>query len=232
MEVLQGGDGEPQQVAGAPLDYGNAFLAAAAILMALHRRALTGAGEHVECPQLAAGLFATSDVFESPAGVSSRPALEAAGVGYGSAYRLYAAADGWIFVCCPDEPTRRAFGELVGADAEGFFAAATVAAAPARLAEHGIPAEEARPWAGDRILEDAVLRETGRVVASDHPVLGRLLQLGGFIRFAGRAAAAARSVPVLGQHTREVLREAGFTDDEIDALRAERVVAWPDAGGG
>jgi crotonobetainyl-CoA:carnitine CoA-transferase CaiB-like acyl-CoA transferase len=34
---------------------------------------------------------------------------------------------------------------------------------------------------------------------------------------------------VLGEHTREVLREFGYRDKEIDALAARGVIASPDA---
>jgi crotonobetainyl-CoA:carnitine CoA-transferase CaiB-like acyl-CoA transferase len=33
-----------------------------------------------------------------------------------------------------------------------------------------------------------------------------------------------RPAPTFGQHTREVMREAGYGDDEIDALAAEGAV--------
>jgi crotonobetainyl-CoA:carnitine CoA-transferase CaiB-like acyl-CoA transferase len=37
-------------------------------------------------------------------------------------------------------------------------------------------------------------------------------------------ARVTRPAPVFGQHTREVLREAGYDDAQIDALAAEGVV--------
>jgi crotonobetainyl-CoA:carnitine CoA-transferase CaiB-like acyl-CoA transferase len=36
-----------------------------------------------------------------------------------------------------------------------------------------------------------------------------------------------RAAPVLGEHTRAVLGECGYSDAEIDAFIAERVVAAP-----
>ena len=38
-------------------------------------------------------------------------------------------------------------------------------------------------------------------------------------------AADARPAPHKGEHTREVFREAGFSDDEIDALYASGAIA-------
>jgi crotonobetainyl-CoA:carnitine CoA-transferase CaiB-like acyl-CoA transferase len=229
MEAMQGGSGRPpRQIAGAPLDYANAFLSAAAVLMALRRRAETGFGERIECPQLAAGLLATSDVFAADGGISGRPPLDDAGNGNADTHRLYRCADGWIFVCCPDEAARGAFAALAGTTAEALFSALTTADAIARLAAAGIPAELVRPFAGDALLDDPVLAASGRVVATEHARLGRVRQLGGFVRFSGVPAVATRAVPLVGADTEAILTEIGFSAAEIAALADARVVAWPD----
>ncbi len=52
----------------------------------------------------------------------------------------------------------------------------------------------------------------------DHPSEGRIRQARPAARFSETPAAIQRPAPLLGQHTREILGEAGYTTAEIDTL--------------
>ena len=73
-------------------------------------------------------------------------------------------------------------------------------------------------------LEHPQTRARGMVVELDHPDAGPTRAIGCPVHLSRTPAAVTRPAPTLGEHTREVLREARFTDDEIDALFAARVV--------
>jgi crotonobetainyl-CoA:carnitine CoA-transferase CaiB-like acyl-CoA transferase len=64
------------------------------------------------------------------------------------------------------------------------------------------------------------------VVELDHPRAGRTRALGLPIKLSATPGKVARAAPLLGQHTREVLREFGFSSQEIeDLVRAGAAVA-------
>jgi crotonobetainyl-CoA:carnitine CoA-transferase CaiB-like acyl-CoA transferase len=65
----------------------------------------------------------------------------------------------------------------------------------------------------------------GMVVDLNHPQAGKTKAIGCPIHFSQTPAQINRPAPMLGQHTRELLREFNFTDAEVDALVSQGVVA-------
>jgi formyl-CoA transferase len=68
---------------------------------------------------------------------------------------------------------------------------------------------------------DPQVRERGMVVDVDHPTLGRLRTLGSPVKMSATPPVVDRRAPLLGEHTRETLREAGCSEDEIRAVMME-----------
>jgi formyl-CoA transferase len=56
-----------------------------------------------------------------------------------------------------------------------------------------------------------------------HPSEGSVSYVRPATKFAATPASVRAPAPRLGEHSREVLREAGFADSEIDALVANKV---------
>ena len=56
------------------------------------------------------------------------------------------------------------------------------------------------------------------IAVLDHPTLGRIPTLGSPIKMSETPPVVGSHVPRLGEHTREVLGEAGLTESEIDTV--------------
>jgi crotonobetainyl-CoA:carnitine CoA-transferase CaiB-like acyl-CoA transferase len=77
---------------------------------------------------------------------------------------------------------------------------------------------------GDALTHPQTLSR-GMVVDLVHPQAGATKALGCPLHFSETQTRITRPAPLLGEHTREVLREHGFSDAEVDAFVAEGAVA-------
>ena len=76
----------------------------------------------------------------------------------------------------------------------------------------------------DDLMSDEHVQANDFVVAIEHPTKGRLWQIGGGFEVDG-VRGELRYPPLFGEHTDEVLREHGCSDEELAELRAEGVIA-------
>jgi crotonobetainyl-CoA:carnitine CoA-transferase CaiB-like acyl-CoA transferase len=72
--------------------------------------------------------------------------------------------------------------------------------------------------------DDPQTRARDMIVDVAHPKAGAVQTLGHPIKFSDTPASIRRAAPVLGQHSREVLAEAGYDSAEIDAMIATGAV--------
>jgi crotonobetainyl-CoA:carnitine CoA-transferase CaiB-like acyl-CoA transferase len=79
----------------------------------------------------------------------------------------------------------------------------------------------------EEALSNPQVLARGMVAEVEHPVNGRYKALGCPIHFSKTPAAVQRPAPLLGEHTRLILGDAGYSDAEIDAMVAEATVAEP-----
>jgi formyl-CoA transferase len=75
----------------------------------------------------------------------------------------------------------------------------------------------------DRVFADPQVQASGIVRPLQHPRLGMLNLLSSPIIMSGAEPIMERPAPEKGEHTEEVLREFGFTGDEVARLRADRI---------
>jgi crotonobetainyl-CoA:carnitine CoA-transferase CaiB-like acyl-CoA transferase len=76
----------------------------------------------------------------------------------------------------------------------------------------------------EQILADPHIKAREMVVEIDHPKIGRMKAIGQPVKSTGELTAIRRAAPTLGQHTSEVMREAGYGERDIEALYADGVL--------
>ena len=76
----------------------------------------------------------------------------------------------------------------------------------------------------DQALEHPQLEARALIVETHHPVLGPTKNVGYPVKFNQEPRHAARHAPLLGEHTKEVLKEMGLSNERIDALFENGVV--------
>ena len=76
----------------------------------------------------------------------------------------------------------------------------------------------------DQTLTDPHVVARDMVVELDHPVIGPMRTIGPPTKFSDLDFGVRGPAPWLGQHTAEVLRDAGVADDEIEQLFTDGVL--------
>ena len=87
----------------------------------------------------------------------------------------------------------------------------------------GVPAGPVHSIA--EAMEHPQVQARGMVVEVEHPQAGRTRAIGNPLHFSATPGRNTMPAPLLGQHSREVLRECGYSDAEIDAFVADGVIA-------
>ncbi|MCB2078197.1 MAG: CoA transferase, partial [Novosphingobium sp.] len=242
-----GGEGnEPNRSAFGNEDYNNGFLAAVTVMMALENRDELGFGEYVECPQLHSSLWTTSEHFLD---ADMKPVYglrsDSEQQGFNALDRIYRTSDGWVCICCREDARFASLAQATGIPADPRFAAARVRSendaalkahldawfaarsseeAFAVLDNAGAAAEIVceGPWVDEALWFDWML-ESNRVIENFDSMYGHVREFGLFNRFSRTPGLAAGDGPRLGEHTRELLAEAGYSTAQIDDLIERRV---------
>ena len=217
-------------------DTGNGFLAAIGLIQALYHRKRTGVAQSVDTSILNAALLCASyTALRDDGRALPRPQLDRMQLGLSSRYRLYEASDGWLVVVALTDDEQAALATALGvavlpADAElgpvleAWCASRSAADAFGALDGAGVPVEICDGDFGVRVHDDPELQALGLVVKQQHPKLGRYEQLGITIDFSDTPQHIFGPPPVVGQHTREIMREYGFDDTDVDKLVESKAV--------
>ncbi|UGS38132.1 CaiB/BaiF CoA transferase family protein [Capillimicrobium parvum] len=239
-------DGPPMQAAGQIADLGGgALMAAFGILAALRERDRSGVGQLVDVSMadgalswlamVAAKYFASGEV-------PRRGDLELAGRLV--CYRPYACADGWVTLAALEPKFWAAWCRGVGredlvahqfdapgstahAEVEAIFRRRTRAEWSAFASDHDCCLEPVLEL--DEALDSELVAAREMVVELDQPGAQEPVRLLGVPVKLSRTPGDANRLPGpgLGEQSEQLLREAGFVEDEIAALLASGAVAGP-----
>jgi crotonobetainyl-CoA:carnitine CoA-transferase CaiB-like acyl-CoA transferase len=229
-------------------DLGNGYLSAIGIVQALYHRARTGEGQEVHTNIVNASMFSSARVYTTPDGRRiERPTVDAEMLGFSALYRLYQCREGWLCVAIFGDAHWQALTRAIPALAEDtrFATAEQRVANDAALAEAleqhfvtdtatrwfdtldaaGVACEVSAQEFSQGVLDDPEMRERELIVSRDGQLVhGRMEMFGRLIEFSDAHVEIGGPPAVPGQHSREILQQLGYSDEQIDRLCAASVV--------
>ena len=240
-------DGPPIQSAGQIADLGGgALMAAFGVLAALHERERSGEGQLVDV-SMADGALAwlamVAGRYFADGQVPKRGELDLAGRFV--CYRPYACKDGWVTLGALEPKFFQAWCRGVGREdliEKQFEPPGSEAHAEIERIFLERTREEWREFASqhdcclepvldlDEALESELVRAREMVVELDQPGTDGVKQLGVPVKMSRTPGGLRAPGPVLGEHTREVLAAAGYSEAEIAELEEAGAVGGPAAG--
>jgi len=243
-----GSDGGAPVKVGVPItDLGAGLFALVGILAAVRARHVTGRGQRVDTSLFEAGLAlsaweATEYWFagQIPRGLGTAHRLNAP-------YQAFRASDGYFTVGAANDNLFPRFCTILGlahlvgdarfadvglrlknrVELEALIEAVTVhqprAHWLAQCEAAGVPAGPINSV--PEALADPHVRARGMVQDRTHREAGRVRALGNPVKMSMTPPVMAAAAPTLGQDSAGILRELGYTEAEIAALRDQEVVA-------
>jgi crotonobetainyl-CoA:carnitine CoA-transferase CaiB-like acyl-CoA transferase len=244
---ITGEPGGPPVKSGSPIaDINAGILAALGVVSALFARATTGRGQMVDTSLAEAAIQQTywQSAIYFATGVNPGPS--------GSAhiltapYQAFPTSDGWINLGGANQANWERIAKAIGrpelAQDERFRTNGdrmkNLAALTPLIAER-LKSRTSAEWIREfeaagvpvgpvnrigEMLADPQVKAREMVVEVDHPRAGRTKALGLPIKFSETPGEITRAAPLLGQHTREVLADLGYSPAEIDRLSSEGAI--------
>ena len=233
------GDGPPVPVGAGFADQIGAMNMVYAILASLYWRERSGRGQEIKV-DLMSGLLA-HQAQEMLAAMNfgrdfTRPNSGIGHPGMEAPFGVYPTQDGWVTIAMSPFP------KLVGVlgdeslfaynDPKSLYdrrdeiweriAALTKAWTTADLMAAMLAVDI---WCGEvkthlQVRDDPQVRHMGAITAYEHPRAGRVEVVAPAVTLSETPAAITRPAPLVGQHTEEILREAGFSEEEVRGFLA------------
>jgi crotonobetainyl-CoA:carnitine CoA-transferase CaiB-like acyl-CoA transferase len=249
MSTLGEPDAAPIMCRGGQGDHTTAMNLLAAVLAALRMRDKTGEGQHVEVTLQGTGMYTIAGDFSAALTSKQHPSRTSRKSPVNPIWNTYRCADDrWVLLVMPvpfpnywpsfckiagrpewanderwnDLPKLRANTPALVEQIDGILGAQPLAHWTKLFDEAGLI------WAPVATMADMIAdpqaREMGWITELEHPTAGKFETLNTPFRLYGSDTGARGPAPDIGQHTFEVLTEAGLSEEELADLAAAGVL--------
>ncbi|QNO26982.1 CoA transferase [Sphingopyxis sp. OPL5] len=196
------------------------------LMASLYARRTTGRGYTTQTSLLGMAAFTQGERLIGADGeLTETYHLTSDQTGFSPYHRIFECVDGWVAVAALKPDQQAAMRDLLGDD---FAAAAKDRTANdllASLEAAGVPADAVNfENAMHRFFDDPRNRELNLVSVLPQPLYGIVEQPGAFWNFGEIPVVFKRCCPAVGEHSDEILREIGYSDEEIAAFREAKIV--------
>ena len=239
-------DGPYARVSFSPVDMSTGLMGVIGILAALQERNLTGKGSHVELSLLDTSMSMLGYLAQNYWTTGKAP--ERMGTAHPSLapYQAFKASDGSLMVGAGNDAQWRRLCSLLGLEAyadDPRFATnqsrVKNLGETAKLVQDALRDNPVQHWLDlfmkegipctpiqtlDAALAHPQVAARGIVTTAQHPTLGEINQIGFPVRFNHEDRANPKSAPWHGQHTAEILKQAGYDQDAIEDFLARDIV--------
>jgi crotonobetainyl-CoA:carnitine CoA-transferase CaiB-like acyl-CoA transferase len=221
-----------------------------ALMLGLVARARGAGGQKLLTSMLSSTAHALAEATTRWDGQPDPPYADAGAHGFHALYRLYPAREGWVFLAAPSErewrrlaaalpdgaplaadprfaslEARQDHDQALAAELGRRFVTKPAAEWEQALRASDVACVEAAPGPVEAqyMDEGSPGQMSGYVVQAHHPILEDVPRLAPLWMFS-RSATCAGDAGLVGQHTRQVLNDFGFGEDEVDELLREGVI--------
>lgn len=195
--------------------------------LGLYQRATTGHAGRVSTSLLAVAVSSTSESLLAGPDLQPTPItpVDDEQTGVSPHHRIYRVDPGWVAVAALTATQRKALLEVAGVDTEDALEVALARRAPvelvAALDAAGVPSERVAEGNRDAFFDRELAAGSRLVERTQTLPYGWFENPGGLWSDGAGVLRSRRPVPGVGEHTVEVLREAGCAESEIAAGLAD-----------